>query len=38
MLFNIMVDMINIMIERANSDGQIEGVIPHMVDRGLSIF
>jgi hypothetical protein len=26
------------MIERAKSDGQIEGVIPHLVDGGLSIL
>jgi hypothetical protein len=37
-LFNIVVDMLAIMIERAKSDGQFEGVIPHLVDGGLSIF
>jgi hypothetical protein len=26
------------LIERAKSDGQIEGVIPHLVDGGLSIL
>jgi hypothetical protein len=37
MLFNIVVDMLAIMIER-KFDGQIEGVIPHLVDGGLSIL
>jgi hypothetical protein len=37
MLFNIVADMLAILIERAKSDGQIEGVIPHLVDGGLSI-
>jgi hypothetical protein len=38
MLFNIVTDMLAIMIERAKSDGQIEVVIPHLVDGGLSIL
>ena len=38
MLFNIVVDMLAILIERAKSDGQIEGVVPHLVDGGLSIL
>jgi hypothetical protein len=38
MLFNIVVDMLTIMIERVNSNGQIEVVIPHLVNDGLSIF
>jgi hypothetical protein len=37
-LFNIVADMLVILIERAKSDGQIEGVIPHLVDGGLSIL
>jgi hypothetical protein len=37
-LFNIVADMLAIMIERATSEGQIEGVIPHLVDGGLSIL
>jgi hypothetical protein len=36
MLFNIVADMLAILIERAKSDGQIERVIPHLVDGGLS--
>ena len=38
LLFNIVADMLAILIERAKSDGQIEGVIPHLVDGGLSIL
>jgi hypothetical protein len=38
MLFNIVADMLAIMIERAKVDGQVEGVIPHLVDEGLSIL
>jgi hypothetical protein len=37
-LFNIVADLLAILIERAKSDGQIEGVIPHLVDGGLSIL
>jgi hypothetical protein len=38
MLFNIVADVLAIMIKRAKSDGLIEGVIPHLVDGGLSIL
>jgi hypothetical protein len=38
MLFNILADMLAILIERTKFDGQIEGVIPHLVDGGLSIL
>jgi hypothetical protein len=38
MLFNIVTDMLAIMIGRAKSDGLIEGVIPHLVDGGMSIL
>jgi hypothetical protein len=38
MLFNIVADMLVIMIKRAKHDGLIEGVIPHLVDGGLSIL
>ena len=31
-LFNIVADMLTILIEREKSDGQIEGVVPHLVD------
>jgi hypothetical protein len=32
MLFNIMANMLTIMIERAKVDGQIKDMIPHLVD------
>jgi hypothetical protein len=38
MLSNIVADMLAILIERAKSDGQIEGVIPHLANGGLSIL
>jgi hypothetical protein len=38
MLFNIVADTLAIKIERAKNDGLIEGVIPHLVDGGLSIL
>jgi hypothetical protein len=38
MLFNIVADMLAIMIESAKVDGQAEGVIPHLVDGGVSII
>ena len=37
-LFNIVADMLAILIERAKSEDHIEGVIPHLVDGGLSIL
>jgi hypothetical protein len=37
-LFNIVVGMLAILIKRAKDEGQIEGVIPHLVDDGLSIL
>jgi hypothetical protein len=38
MLFNIVADMMAIIIERAKVDAQIEGLVPHLVDGGLSIL
>jgi hypothetical protein len=37
-LFNIVVDMLAILIARAKEEGQIEGVIPHLIQDGLSIL
>ena len=34
----IVADMLAILIKRAKDDGQIGGVIPHLVDDGLSIL
>jgi hypothetical protein len=37
-LFNIVVDMLAILINRAKQGGQISGVIPNIIDDGLSIL
>jgi hypothetical protein len=37
-LFNIVVDMLSVFISRAKELGQIHGVVPHLVDEGLSIL
>ena len=37
-LFNIVADMLALLINRAKADGQIRGVIPHLLDDGLSIL
>ena len=37
-LFNIVADMLAILIARAKKDGQVGGLIPHLVDRGVSIL
>ena len=37
-LFNIVADMLAILISRVKEDGQVGGVIPHLVDGGLSIL
>jgi len=37
-LFNIVADMLAVLIDRAKVDGQFEGVVPHLVDGGLSIL
>jgi hypothetical protein len=37
-LFNIVVDMLAILVNRAKEEGQFEGLIPHLVDGGLSIL
>jgi hypothetical protein len=38
MLFNIVVDMLAILIEHAKQEGQTAGMIPHLVDGDLSIL
>ena len=38
LLFNLVTDMLTILIERAKQDGQIPGLIPHLVDGGISIL
>ena len=37
-LFNIVADMLAILIARAKEDDQVGGVIPHLVDGGVSIL
>jgi hypothetical protein len=37
-LFNLVADMLVVLIERAKSQGFIEGLVPHLVDDGLSIL
>ena len=37
-LFNIFVDMLAIIIARAKVNGQVKGVVPHLVEDGLSIL
>jgi hypothetical protein len=37
-LFNMVVDILAIIIARTKEDGQIKGVVPHLVDGGLSIL
>ena len=37
-LFNIVVDMLAILIARAKEAGQVAGVVPHLIDNGLSIL
>jgi hypothetical protein len=34
MLFNIVADMLAILISRAKEDGQVGGLIPHLVEGG----
>lgn len=37
-LFNIMADMLAVLIDRAKEDSEESGLIPHHVDGGVSIF
>ena len=38
LLFNILVDMLAILTNRAKQVGQLSGLVPHLVDGGLSIL
>src|SRR6266540_5233839 len=38
LLFNIVADMLSILIKRAKERGQVGGVVPHLIDKGLSIL
>jgi hypothetical protein len=37
-LFSIVADMLAILIARAKEDGQVGGLVPHLVDGGISIL
>jgi hypothetical protein len=38
LLFNIVVDMLAILIERAKEDGQVGSLIPHLIEGGISLL
>lgn len=38
LMFNLVGDMLAILIARAREDGQISGLIPHLIDDGLSVL
>jgi hypothetical protein len=38
LLFNIVVDMLAILINRARDESQFNGVVPYLVDDGFSIL
>jgi hypothetical protein len=37
-LFNVEVDMLSILINRAKEENQIKGLVPNLIDEGLSIL
>lgn len=37
-LFNVVVDMLTTMVSRGKEEGQVRGVVPHLVEDGLSIL
>jgi retron-type reverse transcriptase len=37
-LFNLTMDVLAKLIDRARVNGQIKGIVPHLVDDGLSIL
>ena len=37
-LFNVVVDMLVVLVNRAKQDGQVGGLIPHLVEGGVSIL
>jgi hypothetical protein len=37
-LFNLVADMLAIIVKRAKADGQVSGEVPHLIDGGLSIL
>ena len=37
-LFNIVADMLTLLINRAKANDQVNGVVPHLIDDGLSVL
>lgn len=37
-VLNIVVDMLTVILARAKEDGQVKGVVPHLIEDGLSIL
>jgi hypothetical protein len=38
LFFNLVADMLTLLITQAKEDGQIRGLVPHLVDGGISIL
>jgi hypothetical protein len=38
LFFNLVADMLSTLISRAKDDGQVRGLVPHLVDGGISIL
>lgn len=38
LLFNIIADMLAILVNKTKEDGKVSGVVPHPIDGGLSIL
>jgi hypothetical protein len=38
LLFNLVADMLNLLISRAKEEGQINGLVPHLIEGGISIL
>ena len=38
LFFNLVADMLVVLIARAKEDGQVGGLVPHLVDGGVSIL
>jgi len=38
LMFNIVIDMLTILANRAKRNGQLSRVVPHLVDGGLSVY
>jgi hypothetical protein len=38
LLFNLIADMLTLLISRAKDNGQINGLVPHLIEGGISIL